>query len=165
MNIFKSNFLIWVIMSLFIMISGCVEQGTKLDNIQDSQIKTDEDNSEIKKIKITIGDKTLSATLEDNSSTEALIEMLLEEDLVINMSDFGNMEKVGNIGKSLPTNDEQISTEAGDIILYQGNALVIYYDTNSWNFTRMGKIDNISQDELKDILGEGDVKVTISLEK
>jgi hypothetical protein len=79
------------------------------------------------------------------------------------MRDYGNMEKVGSIGTTLPRNDEQITTGPGDIILYQGNALVIYYAPNSWNFTRLGKIDNITQDELKKILGEGDVSVTLKL--
>ena len=83
--------------------------------------------------------------------------------ITIKMQDYGNMEKVGSLGRSFPRNDEQITTQAGDIILYQGNALVIYYASNSWNFTRLGKIDNISANELKDILGKGNVTVTLSL--
>jgi hypothetical protein len=73
------------------------------------------------------------------------------------------MEKVGGIGTALPRNDEQITTEPGDLILFQGNSLVIYYAPNSWNFTRLGKIDGITKDELTDILGNGDVTVTLSL--
>ena len=79
------------------------------------------------------------------------------------MNDYGNMEKVGSLGQNFPRNDESITTEVGDIILYQGNSLVIYYAPNSWSFTRLGKINNISQKELKDILGKGDVTVTLSL--
>ncbi|RKI89601.1 hypothetical protein D7V94_17440 [Parablautia intestinalis] len=74
------------------------------------------------------------------------------------------MEKVGHIGTSLPGNDEQISAEAGDIILYQGNSLVIYYDTNSWNLTRIGKIEDVTGEELLKAFGDGDVTVTFSLE-
>lgn len=99
-----------------------------------------------------------------NSSAEALRELLKEGSLAIDMNDYAGMEKVGSIGTSLPRNDEQIETGAGDIILYQGNSLVIYYDTNSWNFTRIGKIDGVSQAELLDALGDGDVTVTFSLE-
>ena len=73
------------------------------------------------------------------------------------------MEKVGALGRSFPRNDEQITTQAGDIILYQGNALVIYYAPNSWNFTRLGKIDDVTAEELKSILGDGNVTVTLSL--
>ncbi|WP_277934872.1 cyclophilin-like fold protein [Parablautia intestinalis] len=78
--------------------------------------------------------------------------------------DYAGMEKVGHIGTSLPGNDEQISAEAGDIILYQGNSLVIYYDTNSWNLTRIGKIEDVTGEELLKAFGDGDVTVTFSLE-
>ena len=67
------------------------------------------------------------------------------------------------MGQSLPTNNEQINTQAGDIILYQGNQIVIYYDTNSWNFTRLGKINGVTAQELRNILGSGDVSVVLSL--
>lgn len=115
-------------------------------------------------MKITAGDTTFTATLADSSSVEALKELLAEGSLTIDMSDYGNMEKVGSIGTSLPRNDEQITTGAGDIILYQGNSLVIYYDTNSWNFTRIGKIDGVTREDLLDAFGEGSVTVTFSLE-
>lgn len=118
-----------------------------------------EDNS----MKIKAGDTTFTATLADNSSVEALKGLLAEGPLTINMSDYAGMEKVGLIGTDLPRNDEQISTGAGDIILYQGNSLVIYYDTNSWNFTRIGKIEGVTGEELLDAFGSGDVTVTFSL--
>lgn len=119
-----------------------------------------EDNT----MKITAGGTTFMAMLADNSSVEALKELLAEGPLTINMSDYAGMEKVGPIGTSLPRNDEQISTGAGDIILYQGNSLVIYYDTNSWNFTRIGKIEGVTGEELLDAFGSGDVTVTFSLD-
>lgn len=114
-------------------------------------------------IKLQIGDQTFNATLVENSSTQALKELLADGPITINMRDYGNMEKVGGIGTSLPANDEQITTEPGDLILFQGNSFVIYYAPNSWNFTRIGKIDDVTQEELKEILGSGDVTVTISL--
>lgn len=112
---------------------------------------------------VKVGDRVLSATLVENSSTEALLELLEEGPITISMRDYANMEKVGPLGTSLPTNNEPITTEAGDIILYQGSALVIYYEPNSWNFTRIGKIDELSKAELKAVLGEGGVEVTLSL--
>lgn len=115
-------------------------------------------------MKITAGDTTFTAAFADNSSTEALKELLAEGPLTINMSDYASMEKVGPIGTNLPRNDEQITTGAGDIILYQGNSLVIYYDTNSWNFTRIGKINDVTQAELLEAFGDGDVTVTFSLD-
>lgn len=126
------------------------------------------ENSEVQEentMKVTIENTVFTATLADNSSAEALKELLADGPLTIHMSDYGNMEKVGPIGQSLPENNEQITTEAGDIILYLGNSLVIYYDTNSWNFTRIGKINDVAQDELKAALGSGSVTVTFELEE
>lgn len=124
--------------------------------------KSQEEESDMK-MNIQIGEHALTATLVQNSSTEALLEMLSEGSVTIDMSDYAGMEKVGPFPESLPRNDEQISTGAGDLILYQGNSFVIYYDTNSWNFTRLGKIDNVTQQELKEILGSGSVTVQLSL--
>lgn len=116
------------------------------------------------KLSITANGHILTATLVDNSSTRALKELLSSGSITIHMSDYGNMEKVGALPQSLPTNDEQIHTVAGDLILYQGRNFVIYYDTNSWNFTRLGKIDNITSGAaLKGILGNGNVDVTLAL--
>lgn len=116
-------------------------------------------------INIKIGKQIFTATLIDNSSTRALKELLEEKPLTIQMSDYGDMEKVGSIGTSLPRNDKQITTKAKDLILYQGNQFVIYYDTNSWELTRLGTINDVSTKELKKALGKGDVTVTLSLGK
>lgn len=125
------------------------------------------ENKEIvegKTMKITVGDTSFTTVLEDNSSAHALEELLREGSLTINMEDYAHMEKVGEIGKSLPRNDKHTVTEAGDIILYQGNSLVIYYDTNTWNFTRVGKIEGVTKKDLLNALGDGRVSVTFSLD-
>lgn len=114
-------------------------------------------------ITLTVNGSTLTATLADNSSARALKDLLADGPLTVQMSDYASMEKVGSLGTSLPTNNEQITTEAGDLILYQGSAFVIYYAPNSWNFTRLGKINDVAADELMEILGDGDVEVTLSL--
>lgn len=126
---------------------------------------TENEKSEENVMYIKIGKNILTADLADNSSVEALKEMLADGGITIEMSNYADFEKVGSLGKSLPRHDEQITTEAGDLVLYQGNSLVIFYDTNSWNYTRIGKIKDVSTDELKDILGDGDVTITLSLEK
>lgn len=115
------------------------------------------------KIYIHVNDTVLSATLSDNSSAQAFAELLKNGPVTVDMSDYGGFEKVGPLGASLPRNDTSITTEPGDIILYQGNSITIYYDTNTWSFTRLGKIDNITQSQLIEILGDGDVTVTFSL--
>ena len=113
------------------------------------------------KIKIEItnetGNHTLTATLTDNSSAHAFYELLQKDRITIDMHDYGSFEKVGSLPTLLPRNDTQITTEPGDIILYQRNQITIYYDTNSWSFTRLGKIDGVKKSELKQILGKGNV--------
>ena len=123
---------------------------------------TDMQNSE-NELFLIINNTKISAKLENNSSAQALIEKLAEGDITVEAHDYGNFEKVGELGFSLPTNDEQITVNAGDVILYQGDKLTVYYDENSWSFTKLGHID-IAQDELKALLGDGDVSITLSLE-
>jgi flavodoxin len=134
--------------------------GLNLKTVETSQAET----AETKNLIITVGDTDFTAAFADNSSAEALRELLTESPLTIQMSDYGGFEKVGSLPENLPTNNEQISTAAGDLILYQGNQFVIYHSTNSWNFTRLGKIDNVTGDELKEALGTGDVTITLSID-
>ena len=114
------------------------------------------------KLKISVNGTELTVTLEDNSSAQALTELLQQGDITVEMSDYGSFEKVGDLPQILPRNDETITTVPGDIILYQGNKITIYYDENTWDFTKLGSIDNITQEDLKAILGGGDVTVTLS---
>ena len=118
------------------------------------------------KMYITIdGGQTLTATLADNSSAQALLEALKQAPITYEAHDYGNFEKVGPLGQSFPENNESVTTEPGDIILYQGSNLCLYYDTNTWTFTRIGKIEGKTQAELKQILkaGQGNITVTLSL--
>ena len=154
----KKLFLIPLMLLATLMIAMAQAQ----QQVSNNQNKT---NMESNTIKLTIkGGKTFTATLVDNSSTQALKEQLAKGDITVEMEDYANMEKVGSLGIRLPRNDKQTTTGPGDIILYQGHNLVIYYDTNSWSFTRLGKINNASQADLKATLGRGDVTVTLSLE-
>ena len=111
------------------------------------------------------GNHTLSATLYDNSSSRALVELLQKGPVTIDMHDYGKFEKVGELPVSLPQNDTPTDTDSGDLILYLGHRFVIYYDKNSWTFTPLGKVDDVSKPELKRILGKGDVKAVLALIK
>lgn len=117
------------------------------------------------KITVTVNGTTMKAVLCGNSSARALYEFLQNGSISIDMSDYGGMEKVGNLPQSLPRNDTPTDTDAGDLILYQGRAFVIYYDTNSWNFTPLGKIEGVTKSELRKILGSGNVTAVLSIEK
>ena len=118
---------------------------------------------ELALVKVRSTPKTRGEIMEIVSIFRAKIVDISQNTLTIEMSDYGNFEKVGGIGTSLPQNNESITTEPGDIILYQGSSITIYYDTNSWSFTRLGKINDVTRDELLDALGDGDVTVTFSL--
>lgn len=114
---------------------------------------------------IIAGETTFTADFADNSSADAFRELLAQGSLTIDMSDYGSFEKVGSIGQSLPREDTQISTTTGDVILYQGNQIVIFYGTNSWSYSRLGKIQNAAEDDLLTAFGSGDVAITFSLTK
>lgn len=134
------------------------------DNNQNNQEEKPE-NMESNQIRLTVNGRSFTATLEQNSSAEALKELLKDGDLSIRMDDYGDMEKVGPLGTSLPRNDRQITTSPGDMILYLGNSFTIYYDTNTWNFTRLGRLNGVStREEVLNLLGgKGEVTVTLSL--
>lgn len=114
-------------------------------------------------LNIAVNKTVLTAALADNSSARALAELLADGPLSVEMRDYNRMEKVGPLGADLPANDEWIDAQAGDLILYQGNQLVIYYGVNSWSLTRLGRIEGVGAGELRDILGGGDVRVTLSM--
>ena len=113
-------------------------------------------------LKITVGDYELLATFEDNPSAEAFQELLSQGPVTVEMSDYGGFEKVGPLGTTLTRSDRQITTQPGDVILYQGNQITIYYGTNSWSFTRLARINDPT--DLREKLGDGTVSITFSLE-
>ncbi len=139
------------------------EVKTEIQPAEATQESTEQEVTEMK-MKIQVGDTAFTATLAENSSVDAFKELMADGPLTLNMSDYAGMEKGADLGVTLPQNNEQMNTQAGDIILYQGRTFVIYYDTNSWSLTPIGKIDNVDGESLKRALGTGDVTVTLSLE-
>ena len=115
------------------------------------------------RMNITINNHVLVVTLVDNSATRALVERLQEGNVSYSSSSYGNFETVGNIGFSLPTSNSSITTQTGDVILYQGNQICIFYGSNSWSYPRLGRISNASQEELRSLLSHGTVNITLSL--
>ena len=145
-----------------------VETGTK-DHSTDSssepdnpEVSNETENDAEEYMRLFIGDTEVSVAWEDNESVNALIDLAKTEPLVIDMSMYGGFEQVGSIGTSLPRNDEQTTTEAGDIVLYSGNQIVVFYGSNSWAYTRLGRITDKTAAEMADLLGNGDVTITIS---
>ena len=110
-----------------------------------------------------IGETPVTVAWEDNASVEAL-KMLAGEGLTVEMSMYGGFEQVGSIGQSLPRDDQQTTTASGDIVLYSGNQLVVFYGSNSWAYTRLGHITDQTPAQMKELLGNGDVTITLSVE-
>ena len=121
---------------------------------------SEEESTEMK-MTVQVGESTFTATLEDNAAVDALVEMMEHGPVTIQMSDYAGFEKVGALGTSLPTSNSQTTTQAGDIVLYQGNQIVMFYGSNSWSYTRLGTIDDLTS--WTEALGSGDVSVTFSL--
>lgn len=150
------------------MQESSVEPGTT-DHLADSTSETDKpvasnetENDAEEYMRFYIGDTEVSVTWEDNESVDTLVNLVKAEPLVINMSMYGGFEQVGSLGESLPRNDKQTSTSAGDIVLYSGNQIVVFYGSNSWAYTRLGRITDRTAAEMTDLLGSGNVTITIS---
>ncbi len=149
-----------------------VEAASEAESVQETErnetgaaetdIQNHTEENTVTNMNVQVGDVVFSATLEENEAVSALVEMMRENPVVIQMSDYSGFEKVGSLGTSLPASNSQTTTQAGDIVLYNGNQIVIFYGSNSWSYTRLGHIDDLTGWE--EALGRGDVTVTFSLE-
>ena len=131
---------------------------------EDGEAETERKESEMM-LQMTIGETLVDVEWEDNESVEALKELCQEGPLTIRMSMYGGFEQVGSVGQSLPRDDNQTTTQAGDIVLYSGDQIVVFYGSNSWAYTRLGHITDKSAQEMAELLGNGDVTITIEMGK
>lgn len=127
------------------------------DSNQDEAMQNKEEE-----MKLFIGDTEVSVLWEQNAAVADLEETVSEEAITIEMSMYGGFEQVGSIGRNLSRDDKQTTTSPGDLVLYNGNQLVVFYGSNSWSYTRLGKIKNLSEAELKELLSNGDVTIKIA---
>ena len=167
---------------LFLLLTGCkatnpgnfqeddvsqtqsgVETNTNESKEQAKMKKTDESTLADNQIRVTVGSSSFIVNLEDNETAKALREMITDEDLTISASNYGGFEKVCQLGKTLPRNDEQITTEAGDVMLYSGNKIVFFYGANSWSYTKIGKVEASSIEELESVLSGSETEVILSI--
>lgn len=163
----------------FLFLVGCGAADTRADNAEVSaqnpsseqesaenmQLKAEAESEDAEPmLQMKIGETPVTVEWEENESVEALKELCLNAPLTIQMSMYGGFEQVGPIGQSLPREDRQTTTQAGDIVLYSGSQIVVFYGSNSWAYTRLGKIADKSAAELKDLLGNGDVTITLTWE-
>ena len=120
-----------------------------------------QEEAEMPMLTVSINGKPVPVIWEDNESVAALRELSQSAPITVNMSMYGGFEQVGSLGTRLPRNDVQTTTQAGDIVLYSGNRIVIFYGSNSWAYTRLGRVDGVTSEELAALLGNGDVTLTI----
>lgn len=143
------------------------DNGTQIKQPGESELPNipDNDEKEITVMYLYINENKIEVTLAENRAVSALIDILKQGDITYTANDYGGFEKVGSLGHSLPTENSQITTQAGDVILYSGNQIVLFYGSNSWSYTRLGRINGYSIAELRTLLcaGSGSVQVRISL--
>ncbi len=132
---------------------------TATQTVTAEQTETTEER-EMTQLTLKIEGQEIDVEWEENESVEALKQLAKSEPVTIDMSMYGGFEQVGSIGSSLPRNDVQMTSQAGDIVLYQGNQIVIFYGSNSWSYTKLGSIKSLSQEDLTELLGNGDVSIT-----
>ena len=154
-----------VMLSVMLLLSGCTgAQETVADTGSKVQEATKQENKSVAEpkkeqaMKLIIDDKVVPVTWEQNASTAALQKLL---PLTIKLSPYGGFEQVGDIGQNITSEDKQITTQYGDMVLYAGNKLVIFYGSNSWAYTRLGHID-MSKQELTALLNRDGVTVQLA---
>ena len=123
--------------------------------------ETDEKEPIAMKMNVQIGDHTFTATLEDNAAVDELVEMMAKGPVTLHLDDYSGFEKVGPLGRRLTATDRQTTTQAGDIVLYNGDNIVMFYGSNSWSYTRLAKIDDLTG--WADALGRGSVTAVLTL--
>ena len=127
--------------------------------------KTTDDGAKAGQLLLEVNGESLEIEAEDNASVDALKELIGEDGLELSLAEYGGFEKVGPLPESLPTSDEQMDVAAGDIVLYQGNQVSLLYGENAWSYTKLGHVKGMSGEELHELLGDGDVKVILKIDR
>ena len=133
------------------------------EKTSDSSKETEEETA-VPELKMKINGQELKVIWEDNESVAALLSLASDSSITVKMSMYGGFEQVGSLGTSLPRSDVQTTTQAGDLVLYSGNQIVVFYGSNSWAYTRLGRIEGLSSSEIAELLGNGAVELTLFTE-
>lgn len=162
----------WFAISLaaLVFLTGCTDSASTLPALAEvsssmeqsspeSAADVSEEETEMKLL-VQIGDKTFTARWENNAAARALAERAADSTVTVELRDYGGFEKVGSLGENLPADDRQLTTQAGDIVLYNGNQIVLFYGSNSWSYTPLGHIEDLTG--WKEALGKSDVTVRFS---
>ena len=161
-NKVNNKLIIITLVLLIIFFCGCNknETNSELTVNNNDVVKEKEDMN----LKLLINETQISVLWEDNDSVKALYEYANNNTLTIDMRMYGGFEQVGSLGINLPTDDKNITTKAGDIVLYNGNQIVVFYGSNTWSYTKLGQVENASVDYMKQLLDNGDVTVSLKVD-
>ncbi len=143
---------------------GCAAAPQEQETAESVTEETAEEKQEETMIRMIINDTEVSVAFEDNEAVSMLKQKAAEKDIHVNMHMYGGFEQVGPLGFALPADDVQMTTEAGDIVLYSSDQIVVFYGSNTWAYTKLGRITDKTQPELKQLLGSGDATVTFTAE-
>lgn len=161
MNIIRAKHIIIIsFLTALLLISFAACRPVENPPANEAPVETEKEGE----LSMYIDDTKVSVSWLDNESVAKLKEMAQESPVVINMSRYGGFEQVGSIGTTLPSNDVQMTTSPGDIVLYSSNQLVVFYGSNSWAYTKLGHIENMSEEELTELLSNSDVTIKIVME-
>lgn len=182
-KVFLTTILILSLLTMMFALGSCAdpaenaetqtaESAEQTENqASESNKDTEEANTEVPQgdeeainMTLKINDEIVQVKWENNESVKALMKMASENPVVVDMSMYGGFEQVGSLGTTLPSNDQSTKTKPGDIVLYTSDSIVVFYGNNSWAYTRLGHIENKSKSELQDMLGRGNVTLTITAE-
>jgi hypothetical protein len=182
-KVFLTTILILSLLTMMFALGSCAdpaenaetqtaESAEQTENqASESNKDTEEANTEVPQgdeeaidMTVKINDEIVQVKWENNESVKALMKMASENPVVVDMSMYGGFEQVGSLGTTLPSNDQSTKTKPGDIVLYTSDCIVVFYGNNSWAYTRLGHIENKSKSELQDMLGRGNVTLTITAE-
>ena len=162
----KKFFILFMVFMLVLSFTACENEAQSNDSEPSSVERKETEEVEdmtAMKMSVTIGEQSFTATLENNDATHELVKLMEKAPISIEMDDYSGFEKVGPLGKSLPSDNQKMTTQAGDIVLYSGNQIVMFYGSNSWEYTGIGRIDDLSSWE--DALGTGSVTAVFSIAK
>lgn len=164
----KKAFTIILILAFALCMAACgasdqAEEQEPAQQTAESETADTETQEETMEMKLLLGEEEVMVEWEDNDAVAALKEAVQDQPLTIDMSMYDDFEQVGELGMSLPADDTQITTEAGDIMLYSGDNIVVFYGSNSWAYTPLGKVTDKSPEEMAELLGQGDITITITM--
>ena len=161
-NKVNNKLIIITLVLLIIFLCGCNKNETNSElTVNNNDVVKEKDDMNLK---LLINETEIPVLWEDNDSVKALYEFLADSYLNIDMRMYGGFEQVGSLGINLPTDDKNITTKAGDIVLYNGNQIVVFYGSNTWSYTKLGQVENASADYMKQLLDNGDVTVSLKVD-